>query len=82
MNDSTKVRKPRATGKLTWLRIDDVGLLLPLGDQPDYSDIAAATKWLSEQVAADALPEGTGYALHRAICTVTPRVEVTRKAVL
>lgn len=78
----TATRKPRTTGKLLWFAIEHAGLQL-LEDQPEHADIAAASKWLADEVAAERLPPAPAtYALHRAICTVSPRVEVTRKAVL
>lgn len=93
MSDTeTTTRKPRTTGKLVWLRQERVGFdiekdgilrFAPIEGQPDHADIAAASKWLSEEIANERLPAAPAtYALHRAICTATPRLEVTKKAVL
>ncbi len=82
-------RKPRTTGKLVWLRVCDepditgFACFRGIDRQPEHADIAAASKWLAAEVADGRLdPAPSTYALHRAICTVSPRVEVTRKAVL
>ncbi len=90
-------RKPRTTGKLVWFRsgMTDSKTDLEVLDQivtkqghklqPPHEDIAAARKWLGDEVESDNLEDhhhGAQYTLCRVICTVTPRLEVTKKAVL